>query len=87
MNVTKVRDHRPPETEWLIFSTWPLVCRLRVSPHPPGRRDGDAAAHDHGLANGHCRGPRGPSVLRAIPSLPDSGRNADASTDVPLAAV
>ena len=45
----------------------------RFSPHLPDRCHGDATA------NGHCRDPRGTSVLRAIPSLPDSGRSVDAS--------
>src|SRR5215467_2557679 len=51
-----------------------------VSAHPPGHRHGDVPARDHGAANGHCRGSRDPNVLRAIPSLPDSGRSADASS-------
>jgi len=54
-----------------------------ISAHPPGRHDGDAAVHDRGPADGHCRGPRGPSILRAIPSLADSGRSADASSRLP----
>jgi hypothetical protein len=48
--------------------------------HAHGRRDHHAPAHDRGRANGRCRGPRGPNALRAIPSLRDSGRNADASS-------
>ena len=45
-----------------------------------GLRDRDAPAHDHDRANGPCRGPRGPNVLRGIPSLRDSGRSADATS-------
>ena len=56
---------------------------LVVSAHRPGRHDGHAAAHDHGPANGHYRGLRGPSILRAIPSLRDSGRSGDASSRPP----
>ena len=47
--------------------------------HARGCRDRHAHAHDHARASGGCRGPRGPNVLRAIASLRDSGRNADAS--------
>src|SRR5215471_11605362 len=54
-----------------------------VSVHPPGRHDGDVSVHDHAPASGRCRGPRGPSILRAIPSLRDSGRSADASSRPP----
>jgi len=48
--------------------------------HARGHRDRDAPAHGHDRANGPCRGPRGPNVLRAIPSLRDSGRSADATS-------
>src|SRR5258705_5076908 len=43
-------------------------------------RDHDGRDDGHGLAGGRCRGPHGPNVPRAIPSLRDSGRNADASS-------
>ena len=49
----------------------------RISRGPRAR---DGPALDHGRANGRCRGPRGPNVLRATPSLRDSGRSADASS-------
>jgi hypothetical protein len=58
----------------------PQTHAVTVSLHPLDRRDDDAPAHDHGPANGHCRGPRGPNALRASPSLPDSGRSADVSS-------
>lgn len=45
-----------------------------------GRRDRDGPAHDRGRANGRCRGPRGPNVLGATPSLRDSDRSADGSS-------
>jgi hypothetical protein len=44
-----------------------------------GRRGHHARARDRGLANGDCRGPRGPNGLRAFPSLLGSGRSVDAS--------
>jgi hypothetical protein len=53
---------------------------ISLGAHALGRRDHHAPAHDHGSANGRCRGPRGPNALRAIPSLRDSGRNADVSS-------
>ena len=48
--------------------------------HGRGRRDHDGHAHDRGRANGRCHDLRGPSVLRAIPTLAGSGRNGDASS-------
>ena len=53
---------------------------LTVSHRDRGRRDRDAFVHDHDRANGRCRGPHCPNVLRAIPSLRGSGRSADASS-------
>jgi len=48
--------------------------------HALGCRHHHASAYDHARANGRCRDPRGPNVLRAIPSLRDSGRSADGSS-------
>ena len=49
-------------------------------PHSHVRRDPGGPARDHVRAGGHCRGPHGPNILRAIASLRGSGRSADASS-------
>ena len=54
----------------------------------PCHRDRDGRYHggrdyDRGLADGRCRGPRGPSVPRAFPTLHGSGRNVGDSSRPP----
>ena len=57
-----------------------LLLAISLGAHAHGRRGRHAPGHDHGRADDRCRGPRGPNALRAIPSLRDSGRNADVSS-------
>ena len=65
----------------LISGEIPRLCRrIVIRGRGYGRCGHRAPAPDHGLANGRCRGPLGPNVLRAPASLRDSGRSADASS-------
>src|SRR5215813_734864 len=63
----------------VLTSVFVCVTRYDASrgPHLHVR---DGAVHDHARANGRCRGPHDPNILRAIASLRDSGRSADASS-------
>ena len=64
-----------------------MVLAKHVTPPPSlatsrGRHSHvrDVPAYVHVSANGRCRGLHGSNILRAIPSLPGSGRSVDASS-------
>ena len=58
-----------------------ISCPCACDPRARGGRYHGGRDYDRGLADSRCRGPRGPSVPRAFPTLRGSGRNVgDSST-------